>query len=116
MSLSHASVISHILASTAEHKLTTVHPFLLQQWPFYTEFSSAVVFGLMDFPGSAGGKEPPANAGDIRDTGSIPGSGRFPGAGMATHSRILAWTIQWTEELGGLQSIHRVTKRQTGLK
>ena len=25
--------------------------------------------------------------------------------GMATHSSILAWRIQWTEELGGLQSI-----------
>ena len=24
-------------------------------------------------------KNPPANAGDISDTGSIPGSGRFPG-------------------------------------
>ena len=25
--------------------------------------------------------------------------------GMATHSSILAWTIPWTEEPGGLQSI-----------
>ena len=24
--------------------------------------------------------------------------------GMATHSRILAWEISWTEEAGGLQS------------
>jgi len=24
---------------------------------------------------------------------------------MATHSRILAWKIPWTEELGGLQSM-----------
>ena len=24
---------------------------------------------------------------------------------MATHSRILAWTIPWTEEAGGLQSM-----------
>ena len=24
---------------------------------------------------------------------------------MATHSRILAWEIPWTEELGGLQSM-----------
>ena len=30
--------------------------------------------------------------------------------GMATHSRILAWRIPWTEEPGGLQSIgsHRL--------
>ena len=29
---------------------------------------------------------------------------------MATHSSILAWTISWTEETGGLQSMgsHRV--------
>ena len=26
-------------------------------------------------------KNPPANAGDVRDAGSIPGSGRFPGIG-----------------------------------
>ena len=25
--------------------------------------------------------------------------------GMATHSRVLAWRIPWTEESGGLQSI-----------
>ena len=51
-------------------------------------------------------KDLPANAGDLRDTGSIPGSGRSPGGeGMATHSSILAWRIPWTEEPGGLQSI-----------
>ena len=50
-------------------------------------------------------KNPPANAGDIRDTGSIPGSGRSPGEVMATQSSILAWRNPWTEEPGGLQSI-----------
>ena len=30
--------------------------------------------------------------------------GRSPGGKMATHSRILAWRIPWTEESGGLQS------------
>ena len=34
-------------------------------------------------------KDPPANAGDVRDEGSIPRSGRSPGEGMATHSRSL---------------------------
>ena len=57
------------------------------------------------------GKEPPANAGDIRDLGSIPGSGRFPGgrpghplqysclenpmdggAWQATVHRVASWT------------------------
>ena len=49
-------------------------------------------------------KKPPANAGDIRDVGSIPGSGRSSGGGNATHSSILGWRIPWTEEPGGLQS------------
>jgi len=35
-------------------------------------------------------KNPPANAGDVRDTGSISGSGRSLEKGMATHSSILA--------------------------
>ena len=34
-------------------------------------------------------KNPPANAGDIRHLGSIPGSGRFPGGG---HSNPLQYT------------------------
>ena len=46
----------------------------------------------------------PANAGDTRDAGSVPGLGRSPGEGNATHSMILAWKIPWTEEPGGLQS------------
>ena len=50
-------------------------------------------------------KNTPVNAGDVRDTGLIPGSGRSPGGGMATHSNILAWEIPRTEEPGGLQSI-----------
>ena len=29
---------------------------------------------------------------------------------MATHSRILAWEIPWTEEPGGLHTVHGVTK------
>ena len=50
-------------------------------------------------------KNPPANSGDVRDADSIPGLGRFPGGGNATHSSILAWEIPWTEEPGGLQSM-----------
>ena len=50
-------------------------------------------------------KSLPANAGDKRDMGSIPGSGDPMEEGMATHSSILTWRIPWTEEPGGLQSI-----------
>ena len=35
-------------------------------------------------------KNLPANAGDIRDTDLIPGSGRSPGGGHVTHSSIFA--------------------------
>ena len=35
----------------------------------------------LGFPGGSVGKEPACNAGDIRDMGSIPGSGRSPGRG-----------------------------------
>ena len=50
-------------------------------------------------------KNPPANAGDIRDLNSIPGLGRSLEEGMATHSSILAWRIPGTEEPGELQSV-----------
>jgi len=46
-----------------------------------------------------------ASAGDLRDAGSIPGSGRPLEEGMATHSSILASRIPWTEETGGVQSM-----------
>ena len=67
------------------------------------------------FQGGASGKESTYNAGDVRDTGSIPGSGRSLEEGVATHSSILAWRIPWTEEPGGV-TVHRVTKSQTPLK
>ena len=50
-------------------------------------------------------KNPPANAGDTGDVGSIPELGRSLGEEMAAHSGILAWEIPWTELPGGLQSL-----------
>ena len=47
-------------------------------------------------------RNPPAN---VRDAGSIPGSGRSLEKEMVTHSSILASEITWTEEPGGLQSM-----------
>ena len=38
-----------------------------------------VLSTLWGFPGGTSGKEPTANAGNIRDSGSTPGSGRFSG-------------------------------------
>ena len=56
----------------------------------------------LGFPGSSDGEESACNA---RDPGSIPGLGRSPGEGMATHSSILAWRIPQTEEPDRLQYI-----------
>ena len=60
---------------------------------------------LWGFPGSSVVKNPSANAGDIRDTGSTPGPGRSLEEEMATHSSILAWKIPQMEETGRLQSM-----------
>ena len=49
-------------------------------------------------------KNLPANAEGVRDVGSIPGLGRSPGEGTATHSSILAWRVSRTGELDGLRS------------
>ena len=57
-------------------------------------------------------KNPPVNAGDIRDVGIIPGSERSPGGvhdnpqwpQPMTIQYILSWRIPWAEEPGGLQS------------
>ena len=43
------------------------------------------------FPGGIGGKEPPANAGDGRDAGSIPGLGRSPGGENGNPLQYSCW-------------------------
>ena len=45
---------------------------------------------FLGFPDGSDGKESACNAGDLS---LIPGLGRSPGEGMATHSSILAWRI-----------------------
>ena len=56
-------------------------------------------------PGGAVVKNLPANAGNMGDESSIPGSGRSPEEEMANPSSILAWKIPWTEEPSRLQSM-----------
>ena len=60
-------------------------------------------------------KNPSADAGVIRDVGSILGQEDLLEEGTATHCSILAWRIPWTEEPGGLQSMgsQRVTTEAT---
>ena len=53
---------------------------------------------LLGFHGGSDGKESACNAGD---PDSIPGLGRSPGEGNATHSSTLAWKIPWQRSLVG---------------
>ena len=50
------------------------------------------------FPGGSDGKESALSAGNVDHEDLLE-------KGMATHSSILAWRIQWTEEPGGMQSM-----------
>ena len=60
-------------------------------------------------------KNPPANAGDVRDAGSIPGSGRSPGGG---HGNPLQYSyLENPMDRGAWWvTVHRVTKSRKGLK
>ena len=62
-------------------------------------------FDECGFSDGSAGKEYTCNAGDTGNAGSIPGLGRSPGGGKATHSSSLAWKIPWIEEPDVLQSI-----------
>ena len=62
------------------------------------------------FPGSAEGKNPSANAGDARDVGLIPGSGRSPGGGHGNPLQYSCLKISmdrgaWRLQFMGLQRV-----------
>ena len=60
-------------------------------------------------------KNPPANAGDIRDMGSIPGSGRSPGGGNGTLVQYSC--LENPIDSGAWQdTVHGVTKSWIPLK
>ena len=63
------------------------------------------------FPDGIVIKNPPADAGDTRDAGSIHELGRSPEEGVATHSSILAWRIP-TDRGAWRATVHGVTKSQ----
>ena len=65
---------------------------MVKTWPSVTDLFLRCVFSIFmctcksqrGFPGGTSGKvvkNLPVNAGDLRDAGSIPGSGRSPGRG-----------------------------------
>ena len=47
-------------------------------------------------------KNPPTNAGDIRDSGWIPEWGSSPEVGNGNPLQYSCWEIAWTEEPGGI--------------
>ena len=60
-------------------------------------------------------KNPPASAGDIRDTGSIPGLGRSPGEGNGNPLQYSC--LEYPMDTGAWQAtVHRVRKNWTQLK
>ena len=66
---------------------------------------------FLGFPGGSDGKESTCN---VEDLGSIPGLGRSPGEGKATHSSILAWRIPM-DRGAWWATVYAVTKSQTQL-
>ena len=82
------------------------------------------VYRSQGFPGGTSG-DPPANLGDARDTGSIPGLRRFPGGGNGNPLQYSclenpmdreAWchgvTESWTQLSNGTQYIDLMIKAQ----
>ena len=60
-------------------------------------------------------KNPPANAGDVRDAGSIPGSGRSPGGGHGNPFQYSCLENPMDRE-AWQASDHEAAKSQTRLK
>ena len=59
-------------------------------------------------------KNLPANAGDVRDAGSIPGLGKFPGGGHGNPLQYSCWENSM-DRRAWWATAHGVTKSQTGL-
>ena len=57
-------------------------------------------------------KNPPANAGDVRNAGSIPGLGRSPGGEHGNPLQYSCLENPMEEESGGLQSIKYVWDKE----
>ena len=88
------------------HKLNQTVTLVVASIPNVVSFLKQInALYVSHFPRGAIGKEPTCNAGDARDMGSVPGSGRSPRGGHGDRSSIFAWRIPWIGEPGRLQSI-----------
>ena len=71
-------------------------------------YRSGTVLG-MGFPGGSDDKESAYMETQVQSLGQQDPLEKE----MPTHSSILAWEIPWTEEPGGLHTVHGVTKSRT---
>ena len=77
--------------------------------------SDLVIHIYLGFPGGSVVKTMPANAGNARNAGLIPGSERSPGEG--NNNPLWHSSLEDSMDRGAWQAIvHRVAKGQTGLK
>ena len=74
-----------------------------------------ILYFTLGFPGVTREKNPPANAGDIRDANSTPGLGRYPGG---EYGNTRQYSCLHNPMLRGAcwATVHRVSKSQTQLK
>ena len=68
-----------------------------------------MAYSIQGFPGGSVGKESACNAGDAKDMGSIPGSGRSPGGG---HGNPLRYSCLENPKDSGSQqaTVHRLQR------
>ena len=99
--------------------ISSFSPCLLSYYDFF--FSSSQLAPILVTPKIGTSlmalvvKNPPANAGDIKDLGSIPGSGRSPGGRNGNPLKYSC--LENTMDRGAWgASVHRVAKSQTQLK
>ena len=78
-----------------------------------TQLTPLVSFDLvhMLWPGGREVKNPPANVGDARDAGSIPGSGRSPGIGNGNPLQY-SWLENSMDREAWWAIVHKVTKKE----
>ena len=86
------------------------YPIILVVWESWLVV--VLPFIVRGFPGGSEVKASAYNAGDL---GSIPGLGRSPGEGNGNPLQYSCLENPWTEEPGGLHTVHRVAKSRTRL-
>ena len=81
----------------------------------FLDFLFCTGIWLIDLPRWHGGKNLPGDAGDARDAGSVPWSGKSPGEGNGNPLRYSC--LKSSVDRGAWQAtVHRVTKSGTRLR